>query len=326
MSTPEFQRHGAPDPEALRRAIAAARRALADARRRGDDLAIVDHAGELAAMLTTARREGEALAILAPERARAEALARHEPAGWYDLAEATARQYLGERVAAEVLFGQALARSRAAGWRRLEGYLLAHRGRCRVELGRLDEARADFGAALAIRVEQGDPRQAAVRRLLEALDALPAGPGLVVEPAQPDDAPAIRALMARVIGAEFRDDPALQADTLANVEANLARWLQAPSRCVHLVARRRDGLAGVVLVRDFWNLCSLFVDDRFQGRGLGRQLVEAAATACRGRSPKGALWLNAAPGAIAFYRRLGFVERASAQPLPPGFLAMQRAP
>lgn len=142
--------------------------------------------------------------------------------------------------------------------------------------------------------------------------------------ATPDDAEPIRALMARVIRRDVTSDEALLADTLANVNANLDLWLREPGRCVHLVARDGQALIGVVLVKDYWNLCSLFVDSAHQGQGVGRQLVEAAADRCRGRSEKGALLLNAATRAIPFYRRLGFTDRVPARPLPAGFAAMQR--
>ena len=147
----------------------------------------------------------------------------------------------------------------------------------------------------------------------------------LITTATPGDADALRALMARVIAHDVTQDTALLADTLANVHANVDLWLREPARCTHLVARLDDQLAGVVLVKDGWNLCSLFVESALQGRGIGRALVEAAAARCRGPGAQPALCLNAATQAIGFYRRLGFVERTSTRPLPPGFLAMQRA-
>jgi len=77
-------------------------------------------------------------------------------------------------------------------------------------------------------------------------------------------------------------------------------------------------------MKDFWNLCSLFVASNVQGQGIGRELVEAAAARCKGQGTERALCLNAATAAIPFYRQLGFVERRAARPLPPGFLAMHR--
>jgi len=142
--------------------------------------------------------------------------------------------------------------------------------------------------------------------------------------AAPEDEGAIRALMRRVIEADVTQEPRLLQETLANVNGNVDLWLAQPARCVHLKATRDGAVVGVVLVKDFWNLCSLFVASEHQGHGIGRQLVDAAAGRCAGQSPKSALWLNAATGAIPFYQRLGFVARASTRALPPGFQAMQR--
>jgi GNAT superfamily N-acetyltransferase len=148
---------------------------------------------------------------------------------------------------------------------------------------------------------------------------------VIVQEAQPGDAGLVKAFMAHVIAASVTQDAALLADLQANVEGNVDWWLAHPDDALHLKAVTEGGhLVGVVLVKRFWNLCSLFVEPRLQGRGVGRALLEAAIPQCRGRSPKSAIWLNAAPGAIAFYRRLGFVERAATTPLPPGFLALQR--
>lgn len=142
--------------------------------------------------------------------------------------------------------------------------------------------------------------------------------------AQADEAPEIAALMARVLQASLRDEPpAVREEMARNVQRNLERWLAAPQDSVQMVALEGGQIVGVVLVRDCWNLCSLFVETRCQGRGLGRGLVEAAIAACRGRSAQ-PLCLNAAPTAVAFYRRLGFVDRPSTQALPHGFRALQR--
>jgi GNAT superfamily N-acetyltransferase len=147
---------------------------------------------------------------------------------------------------------------------------------------------------------------------------------IAIAAAQPQDAGAIRTLVARTIAHSVTQEAELLADTIANVDRNIDLWLAQPQRCLHLKACVDGQLAGVVLVKDRWNLCSLFVAPEAQGAGIGRALVEAVATACAGVSPRSALLLNAAPGAIGFYERLGFAARESTQPLPPGFLAMQR--
>lgn len=149
-------------------------------------------------------------------------------------------------------------------------------------------------------------------------------PQITILDAQIDNADAIRSFMAHVIDTSVTTDAAVRRDTIANVNQNVDIWLAQPKRCIHLKAMRGDTLSGVVLVKDFWNLCSLFVDPALHGQGIGRDLLEAAASRCRGRSPHGALYLNAASNAVAFYERLGFVARESRQVLPPGFVAMQR--
>jgi GNAT superfamily N-acetyltransferase len=145
----------------------------------------------------------------------------------------------------------------------------------------------------------------------------------VVQAARFEDAEDIRILMRRVVDSSV--DLQLRAEIIANVEDNLAVWLRRPAECVHLVATLDHSIIGVVLVKDFWNLCSLFVEQSQQGRGVGRSLVEAAAQACKARSAHNALVLNAYPSAIGFYERLGFACKSSAQRLPPGIQAMKRA-
>jgi len=95
----------------------------------------------------------------------------------------------------------------------------------------------------------------------------------LVYAAEYDDAEQIRLLMRRVIAASI--DPSLQRGIIANVEANLTAWLNRSVECVHLVAVSDRSIVGVVLVKNFWNLCSLFVEQAEQGRGVGPR-------ACRG--------------------------------------------
>jgi GNAT superfamily N-acetyltransferase len=145
----------------------------------------------------------------------------------------------------------------------------------------------------------------------------------VVQAAQYEDAEQISLLMRRVVASSV--DSSLQGEIIANVEANLAAWRNRSVECVHLVATSDRSIIGVVLVKNFWNLCRLFVEQSQQGRGVGRSLVEAAALACASRSPKSALLLNAYPSAVGFYERLGFARSLSAQHLPPGIQRMERA-
>jgi tetratricopeptide (TPR) repeat protein len=67
---------------------------------------------------------------------------------------ATAYQYANRHEEAMPLFDEAVALAPTVGV--LEDYALQHRGKCLAELGRWDEAIADFEAALALRRVRGD--------------------------------------------------------------------------------------------------------------------------------------------------------------------------
>ena len=144
-----------------------------------------------------------------------------------------------------------------------------------------------------------------------------------IRAAQAEDKGAILDLMVRVINASI--EPPHRAETVENVTQNLAVWNQDPNQCFHFVSEGGHEIVGVVLVKAFWNLCGLFVAPEWQRRGVGSKLVLAAIDACRDRSPKQAIYLNAAPNAVSFYRALGFDSRESSQQLPEGFQAMQFA-
>lgn len=162
----EYQRFTAPDAAAHAAHIAEHRTRLAAAQ---GDLARVDAAADLATLLTTARCEVEAVVLLEAEVARAETLSHEEAVGWFWNAYATALQYSGRRDDAEPLFAKALALCQAHGWQRLQSFVLQHWGRSLVEQGRLDEARARFEQALAIRRELNDPRTGSTENALASL-------------------------------------------------------------------------------------------------------------------------------------------------------------
>lgn len=172
----EFQRFTAPDAAAHEAAIAEHRSRLAAAQQAGDELALVDCTADLAGLLTTARREAEALALLQAQLYRVEQFSASEVSGWFWNAYATALQYNGRRDDANPAFARALALSRAGGWRRLQSFVLQHWGRSLVEEGALDEAQRRFEEALTIRQQLGDPRIASTEKALAELAELRASP------------------------------------------------------------------------------------------------------------------------------------------------------
>jgi GNAT superfamily N-acetyltransferase len=142
-------------------------------------------------------------------------------------------------------------------------------------------------------------------------------------PVAPADVAELKAFMAAVIARQVVQAEPLLSEMVQNVSANVDWWLQNPGECVHLKCAADGRIVGVVLVKNFWNLCSLFVEPSVQGQGIGRLLTESAIAACRDKSPKGAIWLNSSPNAVTFYRHMGFAPRVSDRILPPGFKAME---
>ena len=71
---------------------------------------------------------------------------------------ATARQYLGERERAQVLFQAGEDRSADYGIDDRLHFLLHHRGRCYAEQDRIEDARECLEQALTLRLQMDDPR------------------------------------------------------------------------------------------------------------------------------------------------------------------------
>lgn len=137
------------------------------------------------------------------------------------------------------------------------------------------------------------------------------------------DLPAIR----RLIEAALRDGVTrVEADVAFLVEdigRSLDQWAEAPAGKLHLKYLDGDAIAGVVLVKDWWNLTNLFVDPAHQRRGIGRALTAHAIEVCRSRSPRGALLVNSSTNAVGFYRQLGFVPAGDARDLPGGCVPLR---
>lgn len=104
-------------------------------------------------------------------------------------------------------------------------------------------------------------------------------------------------------------------------------WASDPGESIHLKYTLEQAIGGIILVKKYWNLQLLYVDPRYQGRGIGRALIQAILPECRARSPKGKLMVNSSSVAVPFYAALGFsqtgpgIDRAGgAVPLEYSFL------
>lgn len=164
-----FLRHVPIDPGALPGRIAATRSELGEASARGDPHQVLEHAGMLVGMLTAAGREAEAYALGLEHVASARSHATLEASAWLIHGLATAAQYCDQRSQADALFAEALESARRHGWRRLEHFVLHHRGRCQVEEGKLDAAERCFIESRAIRREIDADLVASSERALSEL-------------------------------------------------------------------------------------------------------------------------------------------------------------
>ncbi|MHC4741361.1 MAG: GNAT family N-acetyltransferase [Planctomycetota bacterium] len=98
-----------------------------------------------------------------------------------------------------------------------------------------------------------------------------------------------------------------EADSLIEeIIQSLDNWIEAGLNGFHRKYHVADELAGFIVVKDYWKLSHLFVLPEFQGRGIGRSLVEAAVEGCRDRSPLKKIELNSSSDAAGFYEAAGF--------------------
>lgn len=123
---------------------------------------------------------------------------------------------------------------------------------------------------------------------------------------RPEDTERIGTLMHDVVTSSLRLESDEMNAVLANVETNL-HWAQANrASAIHLKCVDESRIVGVMLIKDFWNLCSLFVDPRFQRRGIGRALMLVGIQRCISEGVRSYIKVNAAPNAVPFYQSLGF--------------------
>lgn len=133
----------------------------------------------------------------------------------------------------------------------------------------------------------------------------------MIEAVRSDEATQVLAFVERVLAESVDAADDEREAIVGNIRSNFDRW-QADPRNVLLLkfVDHGDGgadVCGVVMVKDCWNLCILFVAPERQGEGIGRALVTATIDACRNKSPRKAIRLIAWRNAVGFYRRLGFV-------------------
>lgn len=163
-----FQRFQSDEPLALARKVEHDYQELA--RAANDERMQLEILSRLCPRLTILGKEQAAAPLLEQALALARQFGeqRLEVSNLLNLA--TARQYLGQRDLAQDLFQEALDKASAYAQVEYEDFILHHRGRCFVEQGKIEEARACFEQALALRRKKGDQR--GIDSTQRALDAL----------------------------------------------------------------------------------------------------------------------------------------------------------
>jgi len=127
------------------------------------------------------------------------------------------------------------------------------------------------------------------------------------EPLAPEREAEALALVRAVFEANVAPDFSEKGQATFHEFVNLFAFSRRPGESFDLVAVEGNELVGVVEVVDGHHVALLFVAPGKQGRGIGWELVRRAALTCLRRDPPPArLTVNASPGAVAAYRRMGF--------------------
>jgi ribosomal protein S18 acetylase RimI-like enzyme len=86
-----------------------------------------------------------------------------------------------------------------------------------------------------------------------------------------------------------------------------------------LLATTQDKIVGMIEIRNNRHVSLLFVDKRFQQRGIGRELLRRSLKICKleislKRSPElQEVSVNSSPNSIQIYERIGFRQKGSEQ-------------
>ena len=144
-----------------------------------------------------------------------------------------------------------------------------------------------------------------------------------ISPVVVSDLVPIKALIAAAVRRSVATSEPDAQFLINDIDEGLDAWARDPVNAVHLKCERERRLAGVILVKKYWNLSNLFVAPEFQRQGVGRALVEAVLPECRDKSPKAKLMVNSSTVAVAFYRHLGFRQTGPGIERPGGCVPLE---
>jgi ribosomal protein S18 acetylase RimI-like enzyme len=76
-----------------------------------------------------------------------------------------------------------------------------------------------------------------------------------------------------------------------------------------LLAEEGENIAGMIEMRDFNHISLLFVDRKYQGQGIAKDLYDRAIKICRENSNESIEFtVNSSPFAVEIYEKLGFIK------------------
>jgi len=77
---------------------------------------------------------------------------------------------------------------------------------------------------------------------------------------------------------------------------------------------KRQHVIGAIEVREFKHISMLFVDDQYQRKGIGGNLIREAISICQENSPElDQITVNSSPNAVQAYEKFGFLWSGSEQ-------------
>lgn len=85
------------------------------------------------------------------------------------------------------------------------------------------------------------------------------------------------------------------------------------AHCI-MVAESKNGIVGMIDIKDNNHICLFFIAKEFHGRGIGRELLEQATAECI-RNNNQEIEVNSSLFAVQIYKKLGFVQTKPEQVL-----------
>jgi GNAT superfamily N-acetyltransferase len=137
------------------------------------------------------------------------------------------------------------------------------------------------------------------------------------------DLPNVRTLIATTIRQSVAHCEADAEFLISDVDQILERWREDSADSLHLKYGLSDEIVGVALVRNYWNLSTLFVSPTRQRVGIGSLLLAEMLSACREKSPRQKLQVNSSAIAVPFYESQGFRQTGPGIDRPGGCVPME---